>query len=129
MLKLVLIACGGGLGAVARDGLAGVAQRLGDGGFPLGTLVVNLTGCLLIGVVAGFFSGPSVMREEVRLAITVGFLGGFTTFSTFGLETFVLLTERGAWPALSNMLLSNLVGLTLVWAGYRLANSVSAAWT
>ncbi len=124
MLKLALIACGGGLGAVARYGLAGVAQRLGDGQFPLGTLVVNLTGCLLIGIAAGIFTGPSVFREEFRLAITVGFLGGFTTFSAFGLETFVLLANRGGWSALGNLLLSNLVGIALVWLGYRLADRI-----
>lgn len=122
--KYVWVALGGGTGAVARYVVAGLGQRLTDGVFPLGTLVVNLAGCGAIGVAAGLFAGPAIVREEVRLAVMVGFLGGFTTFSTYGYETFALLAERAWWPALGNLAVSNLAGLLAVWLGYR----VAAAW-
>lgn len=120
MTKLLFIACGGALGAVARYGLSGVGQRLTDGVFPVGTLLVNVTGCAAIGVLAALFAGPAIVREEVRLALMVGFLGGFTTFSTFGFETFSMLAERAWWPAATNVLVSNLAGPLAVWLGYRL---------
>lgn len=76
MFKLFLIAAGGGFGAVARYLLSGWMQRLGGGVFPLGTLTVNVCGCLLIGVLSAFFAGPQLVREEYRVALLVGLLGG-----------------------------------------------------
>jgi len=121
MAKLLLIACGGGAGALLRYVASGWGQRLTDGTFPVGTLLVNVSGCLLIGFVGTYFSGPLLVREEVRLAVLVGFLGGFTTFSTFGWETFALLADREWWGAACNVLLSNALGLLALWAGIRLA--------
>ncbi len=119
MHKLVFIAIGGSVGAVARYLLAGWGQRLTETSFPLGTLVVNVVGCLGIGVLAALFAGPAIVREEYRLAILVGFLGGFTTFSTFGYESFALLSEREWWLAGANVVASNLLGLLAVFLGYR----------
>lgn len=121
MLKLALIALGGGLGTLARYGVTGFAQRLSETHLPLGTLAVNLVGCFLIGAVSSYFMGPGALREEYRWALTVGFLGGFTTFAAFGLETFALFENRHAGVAVANVVLSNLGGLAAVWAGYRLA--------
>lgn len=121
MTKLLLIACGGGIGAVARYVMSGWGQRLTAGTFPLGTLSVNLVGCLLIGFVGAVFAGPLIVREEYRAAVLIGFLGGFTTFSTFGFETFALLSDREYWQAGANVVVSNLVGLFAVWLGYRAA--------
>jgi CrcB protein len=84
LLKWGLIALGGGAGAVLRYAAAGWGQKLSDGVFPLGTLIVNVSGCLLIGFLAAAFSGPQLVREEWRMAVLVGFLGSYTTFSTFG---------------------------------------------
>jgi CrcB protein len=120
MLKLVLIALGGGLGTLARYGMTGFAQRMSETHLPLGTLTVNLTGCLLIGGFSAHFAGPAELREEYRWALTAGFLGGFTTFAAFGFETFALLENRQAGMAVANVLLGNLGGLFAVWAGYRL---------
>jgi CrcB protein len=125
--KYLLIACGGATGAVARYVVASAGQRLTDSVFPLGTLVVNIVGCAAIGVLAAIFAGPAFGREEYRLALMVGFLGGFTTFSAFGFETFAMLSERMWWPAFANIAISNVAGLLAVWLGYRLTLAVQGA--
>jgi len=119
--KLLFIAMGGAVGAVARYLVAGWAQSLTPGVFPLGTLTVNVVGCLAIGFLATVFAGPLLVREEYRLALLVGVLGGFTTFSTFGLETLALLQDREWGQATLNVVLSNALGLFAVLGGSRLA--------
>ena len=84
-------------------------------------MAVNLIGCLGIGFLAAMFSGPLLVREEYRIGLTVGVLGGFTTFSAFGLETFSLANEGQFLLALVNVTASCLLGLAAVWCGYRLA--------
>ena len=123
MLKILLIAAGGGAGSVLRYLMAGWVQRLVGETFPAGTLVVNMTGCLLIGVLSALFSA-TLIPEAYRMAVLVGVLGGFTTFSTFGLETFTLLNSGQALRALANVLLSVFVGLAAVWFGHRLGRRV-----
>ncbi len=120
MMKLVMIALGGGVGAVMRYGVSGWGQRLTTGTFPLGTLVVNVSGCLVIGLLGALFAGPHLVREEYRVAVLVGVLGSFTTFSTFGAESFSLLNDGQVRSALVNILVSNAFGLAAVWFGYRL---------
>jgi CrcB protein len=121
MLKFLFIAVGGALGSLLRYAMQGWVQRLTASTFPLGTFAVNVLGCLLIGLVSGFFAGPQLVREEYRIGLTIGVLGGFTTFSTFGLETFNLANDGEFRLALLNMLLSCVVGFAAVWIGYRLA--------
>jgi len=121
MLKFLLIAVGGAFGSVLRYAMQGWVQRLTTSTFPLGTFAVNMLGCLLIGLVSGFFASPQLVREEYRIGLTIGVLGGFTTFSTFGLETFHLANDGEFRLALLNMLLSCVVGFVAVWIGYRLA--------
>jgi len=123
MLKVFFIFIGSGTGGVLRYAVSGWSQRLANGSFPLGTLVVNITGCLIIGFVTAALSGRFLMREEYRVAILVGVLGGYTTFSTFGLETFALLNDGQAWRAFVNVASSILLGVFSVWLGYRLAES------
>lgn len=125
MLKLALIACFGGLGSLCRYAVAGWAQRVGDAAFPVGTLAVNVAGCLAIGVLAPALSGPLLVREEYRVAILVGLLGGFTTFSTFAWESVTLATDGQMARAFFNILVSNGLGLVAAWIGYRMAR---AAW-
>ncbi|MDG2335395.1 MAG: fluoride efflux transporter CrcB [Myxococcota bacterium] len=124
MLKLILIAIGGGMGTLARYGMAGFAQRLADHHFPVGTLMVNLLGCFAVGAISAFFAGPVEIRDEYRWALVAGFLGGFTTFSAFGFETFVLFESREAGFAWANIVVSTLGGLAAVWAGYRLVGAL-----
>jgi CrcB protein len=96
----------GGLGAVARTLLAGAIQvRTGDG-FPFGTLTVNVLGCLAIGMLATLAEEHSGLPDSVRLPLVVGFLGGFTTFSAFGLETWQLASDGAAAMALTNAAVS-----------------------
>jgi CrcB protein len=123
MTKLLLIFLAGGSGSLARYLVGGWVQRQGTESFPLGTLIVNVLGCLLIGFLAVAFSGRILIREEYRIMITVGFIGGFTTFSTFGLETFTLLDDGQIMRAMTNVVLSVGLGLLAVWFGYRLAQS------
>jgi CrcB protein len=124
MKTLLCIACGGGLGAVLRYAVSLGCQRLAGGVFPVGTLTVNVTGCLLIGFLGALLSGPFLLRDELRLGLLVGALGGFTTFSTFGWETFALLND-GEWSrAAANVVGSNVLGLGALWLGYRLAEQL-----
>jgi len=120
MLNVVAVAVGGAVGAVARYGISGLARRWSESGLPFGTLAVNLLGCLLIGLLAPWMLEERLVRPEVRILVLVGILGGFTTFSTFGYETFAMINE-GQWGRAAWMVfLNNGVGIALVLAGYRI---------
>ena len=123
-MKLLLIALGGAAGALLRYALSGWVQRLGGISFPLGTLAVNVAGCALIGFLGGVFAGPTMIREEHRLALLIGLLGAFTTFSTFGWETFQLVNDGQLGRATANIVLSNGLCLLAVWLGYRITERV-----
>lgn len=124
MTQLALIFVAGGIGCVSRYLLATWAQRAWRGSFPAGTLCVNLVGCFCAGLLAAALARKLITREEWRLAAGFGFLGGFTTFSAFGYETFALLEAGQIGRALGNILLSVGLGVVLVWAGFR----AMAAW-
>jgi fluoride exporter len=121
MSKLALIALGGALGSVMRYLFAGALQSLAGERFPVGTLGVNVLGCFLFGFLGFALAGPVLIREEYRLAILIGIIGGFTTFSTFGWETLALVNDGQAWRAGWNIVLTNTAALVAVWLGYRLA--------
>jgi len=117
-MKWFLIAAGGALGSVLRFALHAAVQRMTSLAFPLGTFAVNMIGCLVIGFLATLFAGPLPIREDYRLGIIVGILGGFTTFSTFGWETFDRLQGGQVGIAILYVALSCAVGLLGVWAGH-----------
>lgn len=128
MTRLLLIGCGGFAGSVARYLVAGWAQRLAPGGgFPAGTLVVNVTGCLLIGVLAGLAEERGVLGTEARALLMIGLMGGFTTFSTFGLETINLLRDGEPLAAALNIGASVVLGVLAVWVGLVLARMLPLA--
>jgi len=119
LFRAALVGGGGFLGSLARYGLGGWIHRAhGAGTFPYGTLVVNLLGCLAIGVLAGLMEGRQMFTPEFRLFALVGILGGFTTFSTFGYESVVLFREAAYLKVATNVSLQVVGGLFLVWMGY-----------
>ena len=125
MYKLLLIAGGGAVGALLRYGVSGFGQGLTNRAFPLGTLIVNALGCLLIGILgAALITGPFLVRDEYRAGLFIGILGAFTTFSTFSWETFQLAGEGQYRAAALNVVLNNAVGLLAVGFGYRLTQKL-----
>lgn len=110
------IALAGGLGALGRWGLDALLERHG-GAFPLGILVVNVSGSLAIGIAAGAFETRLEDEVWLRAGVMVGLLGGYTTFSTLSLDTYRLLQEGLVRQAIANSLGSVLLGLAAVWAG------------
>jgi CrcB protein len=121
LLKILFVALGGAFGSVLRYELGRWIQDKTTSSFPTGTIVINVTGCFAIGFLGMLFTGPMVIREEYRVGILVGILGGYTTFSTFGRETFMLANENQGFYAVMNLLLSNTFGVIAVWLGHRLA--------
>jgi CrcB protein len=122
MIKLLLVGAGGFLGSVLRYGVSGLVHRLVPATlFPLGTLVVNVAGCFAIGLVAGMAETRGVLSSQTRLFLLIGLLGGFTTFSTFGHESFSFVREAEGMKALLNVLLSVVLGLGAVWIGHAIA--------
>ncbi len=116
MLQVVLIAVGGSLGCVARFGLSTLVYGATPGVFPSGTLFVNLTGSFLIGVFSELFE-TALIPTEWRSLITIGFIGGYTTFSTYALETLNLIREGEIQLATYNVLLSTVAGIAFVALG------------
>ncbi len=118
----IAVAAGGALGSVARHGVNHLVQsRWLTARFPIGTAAVNLTGCLVIGLLAGLIaSNRLVVGLYWREFVFVGLLGGFTTFSTFGLDTFTLTQTHSGGYAFLNVALQVIGGLAAVWAGYAL---------
>lgn len=115
-MHIVYIALGGSLGALARYGLSKWIHLNVSDIFPWGTLAVNLTGCFLIGFFFELFE-TSVIPADLRSFITIGFLGAYTTFSTYSLESVNLLREGQIRLFINNILLSTILGLLLVVAG------------
>ena len=121
-LKIFLIALFGAAGTLARYGLQGVVQIRMGGTFPYGTLLINLTGCFLLGLIGQFTLNRMVISADWRIAIAVGFFGGYTTFSSFGWETAKML-EEGEWLRASTYVGASVIAsLLLSVAGIRLAN-------
>lgn len=122
------VAIGGALGSMARHGVNHLVHvRWLTTRFPAGTVVVNLLGCLVIGLLAGLLASERiVMRPHWREFIFVGVLGGFTTFSTFGLDTFLLGRTHSGGQAAFNVALQVAGGLAAVWVGYQLGTTRSA---
>jgi CrcB protein len=121
-LRLFLIALFGAAGTLARYGLQGAVQIKMGSTFPYGTLLINLTGCFFLGLIGQLTLNRIIVPPEWRMAIAVGFFGGYTTFSSFGWETAKML-EAGEWlHATTYVAASVLLGLLLSATGIRVAN-------
>lgn len=125
MTKMLLVGAGGFFGAVARYKLGGLVFRTaGEPTLPIGTIVVNLSGCLVIGLLAGMIEKQHILSMDLRLLLITGFLGGFTTFSAFGFETLYLVKRHEMLLAATNVTVSVVGGLLAVWLGFRLGELV-----
>lgn len=117
MGNVLLVFIGGGMGAASRYGTTLLSARLFGTAFPWGTLLVNWAGCLLIGIVFALAERTQLVHPSARLFAMTGFLGGLTTFSTFGLESVNAVRDGEHAVLLYNVLLNNAGGMLLVALG------------
>jgi fluoride exporter len=122
-MNVLWVAVGGAIGASARHGVNLACARILGAGFPWSTLIVNVVGCLAMGIIAGLMQQRLQLSDAARLFLTTGILGGFTTFSAFGLDV-ANLTGKGAnGAAFAYVLASVLLSLAAVYAGMTLART------
>jgi len=125
MIRLLIVGTGGFLGSVSRYLISGLVHRLfTQAAFPYGTLTVNVVGCLAIGLLSGLAESRQLFSPELRLLIFIGFLGGFTTFSTFGYEIVSFARDGQLIAALSNLIMHLVLGLGAVWMGLALSRAI-----
>jgi len=121
MRIIIAIGLGGACGSILRYLVAGWTQQLFRiTTFPVGTLTVNVIGCLIIGILAGLSDNVGVFGPTARAFLLIGLLGGFTTFSTFAYETTALTRDAQFFSAFLNVALQVITGLFAAWLGYKL---------
>ena len=121
MIRYLLVLIGGGTGALARYVAASAIMTRFGGKFPLGTLIINVTGSFLIGFLMTMLTERLRLDASWRLLLVVGFLGGYTTFSSFEWETYSSVREGGFRIGLLNVASSVILGYVAVWLGCMLA--------
>lgn len=121
MRLIILLGVAGALGALSRYALGGIVERGTGTSFPYGTLVINVLGCLIIGYFMQFALTTNVISPDIRLMVTIGFLGAFTTFSTFSYETTKLLEEGQNVSVILNIAMNVGLGLLATLLGTLLA--------
>ena len=124
MQKTILVGVAGLLGTLLRFWLSGVVARQYGETFPWGTLTVNVIGCFLAGLLFYITEERFLLNPILRTTILIGFLGGFTTFSSYGLQTFALLRDGEFALATLNVAASNILGMLMVWVGYVLGKAL-----
>lgn len=122
--KILWLAAAGALGTVARYGLAGMVQNLTGPGFPWGTVVVNVAGCFAAGFLWVLFEHRVTVAPDTRLFVLIGFMGAFTTFSAFAIETGELVRASEWMFAAGNVLLQNGLGFVALFLGAALARLI-----
>ena len=123
MITILAVALGGAIGSVGRYLSSLAIESFSTSRFPYETLTANLVGCFLIGLLWGYFERISI-SNEFRLFLFTGVLGGYTTFSTFARENIQFLKAGEPFSALGYVLVSNIIGLTLVAAGFLISTQV-----
>jgi fluoride exporter len=116
-MKILLVLAGGGLGALSRWGVSLLAAGLFGSKFPWGTLIVNLTGCFLIGFLYSLGDRTTLVNHSVRLFFMTGYCGALTTFSTYALETVNSTKMADSSIAIANFFFNNIFGVALVFLG------------
>ncbi len=116
----LIVFAGAGVGGAMRHGVNLASERLFGAGLPYGTLFVNVAGSLLMGLLAGYFAARTGIPQHVRLFLTTGVLGGFTTFSAFSLDAALLIERHAYWSAAAYMLCSVFLSLLGLFAGLSL---------
>jgi CrcB protein len=126
MLKILLVGAGGFVGSICRYVLSGMVYQIVPPrvSLPYGTLLVNVLGCILIGFLSGLTETRQLFNPETRVLVFIGLLGAFTTYSTFGYETFALARDGQYVTAISNISLHLCLGLGAVWLGHSLSKLV-----
>ncbi|MFZ1683279.1 MAG: fluoride efflux transporter CrcB [Candidatus Zixiibacteriota bacterium] len=124
MMKLVWLGAAGVAGTLARYGLSGWVQRISGVGFPWGTFAVNLLGCFVFGLIWALAEYRLALSSEVRTVLLLGFLGAFTTFSSFAFETTQLLRDSQYVLAFLNIAGQNILGIAGLFAGLTLGRMV-----
>lgn len=128
MRNLLIVGAGGFLGSAARYLVSGWATQLTQASrFPVGTAVVNVSGCLLIGLLAGIAEHGHLMSSTTRMFLLTGVLGGYTTYSAFAYETWFLGRSNLTWAAAGNVALQVVAGLGAVWLGAAMASWIVRA--
>lgn len=122
--KIALVMCGGSLGAVSRYGISLLSVRIWGTGFPWGTLIVNLVGCFLIGVLFTLAARARLLTPDMRLLLITGYMGALTTFSTFALETVSAGRAGMVLQSLANVLANNVGGLACTFLGIWVASLI-----
>jgi CrcB protein len=122
IINILIVGLGGFIGAIFRYFGSGIFQNLFKNyNFPYGTLFVNLLGCFIIGFLGGCSDNMDIFSSKTRLFLFIGVIGGFTTFSSFGYETIMLLRDRLISAALINISIHFILGLFFVYFGYSLS--------
>ena len=117
MEKYLIVLLGGAIGSLARYLASTAVMNRYPGRFPLGTLIVNVTGCFLIGAIMTSLTQKTAPHPNWRLFLVVGFLGGYTTFSSFAWETYISVRDGRPWAGLLNIITSVILGYFAVWLG------------
>jgi len=119
LINILLVSLGGALGATLRFTISPQIDKLFNSNFPFGIFVVNIMGCFFIGLLISLFENKLMLSENLKIFLIIGFLGSLTTFSTFALDNFNLVNQRNFYFLFVNLILTNVVGLVMVFLGIR----------
>ena len=124
MTRMLSIGFAGFFGTLARYFLQGWIQSASGAAFPMGTLIVNVSGCFALGMIHGLFMERFLIDPQWRICLSIGFCGGFTTFSTLAFETVQLAGGHQWWLATVNVIASIVLGLVAVWLGTAISRAI-----
>ena len=119
LINILLVSLGGALGATLRFTISPQIDKLFNSNFPFGIFAVNIIGCFFIGLLISLFENKLMLSENLKIFLIIGFLGSLTTFSTFALDNFNLVNQRNFYFLFLNLILTNFVGLVMVFLGIR----------